>query len=115
MEFEHFKNAELKTTLAAGVAFYHSGMDPSDRRLLEHLFSMSLIPVLVSTSSLAMGVNLPAHSVVIKNTVQYEAGSQTEYHLSQILQMIGKFLLIFFDNNVDDFVMILSLNVMNRY
>nr|XP_046919579.1 probable ATP-dependent DNA helicase HFM1 isoform X2 [Dermatophagoides farinae] len=90
MEFEHFKNTELKTTLAAGVAFYHSGMDPSDRRLLEHLFSMSLIPVLVSTSSLAMGVNLPAHLVVIKNTVQYEAGSQTEYHLSQILQMIGR-------------------------
>ncbi|OTF75458.1 ATP-dependent DNA helicase MER3-like protein [Euroglyphus maynei] len=90
MEFESFKNTDLKATLASGVAFYHSGMDPSDRRLLEHLFSMSVIPVLVSTSSLAMGVNLPAHLVVIKNTVQYEAGSQTEYDLSQILQMIGR-------------------------
>ncbi|XP_027195039.2 putative ATP-dependent DNA helicase HFM1 [Dermatophagoides pteronyssinus] len=90
IEFESFKNTDLKATLASGVAFYHSGMDPSDRRLLEHLFSLSVIPVLVSTSSLAMGVNLPAHLVVIKNTVQYEAGSQTEYELSHILQMIGR-------------------------
>lgn len=88
----NFKNAELKLTLATGVGFYHSGLDHGDRRLLEKLFAQSLVPVLVSTSSLAMGVNLPAHLVVIKNTVQYNAGYTTEYDISQILQMIGLFL-----------------------
>lgn len=86
-----FKNCELKETLKCGIGFYHSGMDFSDRRLLEQLFAMSLIPVLISTSSLAMGVNLPAHLVVIKNTVQYHAGSTVEYDVSQVLQMIGRF------------------------
>lgn len=85
-----FKNSELKETLKCGVGFYHSGLDFHDRRLLEQLFTMSLIPVLVSTSSLAMGVNLPAHLVIIKNTVQYNVGSTVEYDISQILQMIGK-------------------------
>lgn len=85
----NFKNPELKLSLSCGVAFYHSGLDYNDRRLLEHLFSMSLIPVMVTTSSLAMGVNLPAHLVIIKNTVQYNAGSTMEYDISQILQMIG--------------------------
>lgn len=87
---KYFKNLELKTSLACGVGFYHSGLEYSDRRLLEQLFAKSLIPVLVSTSSLAMGVNLPAHLVVIKNTVQYIAGANTEYDTSQILQMMGK-------------------------
>lgn len=86
----YFKNVELKSCLASGVGFYHSGMEITDRRLLEKLFAKSLIPVLVSTSSLAMGVNLPAHLVIIKNTVQYMAGMTVEYDSAQVLQMIGK-------------------------
>lgn len=86
----YFKNVDLKTCLASGVGFYHSGMDLAERRLLEKLFAKSLIPVLVSTSSLAMGVNLPAHMVIIKNTVQYLAGKTIEYDSAQVLQMIGK-------------------------
>ncbi|KAH9400115.1 ATP-dependent DNA helicase MER3 [Tyrophagus putrescentiae] len=86
----YFKNVDLKTCLASGVGFYHSGMDLAERRLLEKLFAKSLIPVLVSTSSLAMGVNLPAHMVIIKNTVQYLAGKTIEYDSAQVLQMIGR-------------------------
>ena len=86
---EYFINMELRTALRSGIGFYHSGLVPSDRRLLEKMFAKSLIPVLVSTSSLAMGVNLPAHLVIIKNTVQYNHGSTTEYDSSQIMQMIG--------------------------
>lgn len=37
-----------------------------DRNLVEKLFSEGLIKVLVCTATLAWGVNLPAHSVVIK-------------------------------------------------
>lgn len=37
-----------------------------------------------------MGVNLPAHLVVIKSTVQYVAGSCEEYSEADILQMIGR-------------------------
>ena len=37
-----------------------------------------------------MGVNLPAHLVVIKSTQHYNKGTYEEYDQSQILQMIGR-------------------------
>jgi len=44
----------------------------------------------VSTSTLAMGVNLPAHLVVVKSTQLYVMGCYQEYTETQILQMIGR-------------------------
>lgn len=37
-----------------------------------------------------MGVNLPAHLVVIKSTMQYVAGACEEYSEADLLQMIGR-------------------------
>ena len=37
-----------------------------------------------------MGVNLPAHLVIIKSTSQYVAGSYREYSETDIMQMIGR-------------------------
>jgi ATP-dependent DNA helicase HFM1/MER3 len=45
---------------------------------------------LVATSTLAMGVNLPAHLVIIKSTMYYNMGSHQEYPDTQVLQMIGR-------------------------
>jgi len=44
-----------------------------DRTLVEDLFADRHIQVLVSTSTLAWGVNLPAHTVIIKGTQVYSA------------------------------------------
>ncbi|KAK2540301.1 hypothetical protein Q9233_001173 [Columba guinea] len=44
----------------------------------------------VTTSTLAMGVNLPAHLVVIKSTMHYVGGVFQEYSETDILQMIGR-------------------------
>ena len=44
----------------------------------------------VSTSTLAMGVNLPAHLVIVKSTQHYVMGTYQEYSETQILQMIGR-------------------------
>ena len=47
--------------------FYHLvGMVRSDRTLVEDLFADKHIQVLVSTATLAWGVNLPCHTVIIK-------------------------------------------------
>jgi len=44
----------------------------------------------VATSTLAMGVNLPAHLVILKSTQYYNMGCHEEYSDTQILQMIGR-------------------------
>ncbi|CAG2100960.1 unnamed protein product [Medioppia subpectinata] len=84
------KAADLKGYIAKGVGYHHSGLDKSDRAIVEALFLEGLIPVLISTTTLAMGVNLPAHLVIIKSTSQYTQNGCHEYPETQILQMIGR-------------------------
>ena len=67
-EADQVKNAELKDLLPYGFAIHHAGMTRVDRTLVEDLFADKHIQVLVSTATLAWGVNLPAHTVIIKGT-----------------------------------------------
>lgn len=64
----------------------------SDRTLVEDLFSDKHIQVLVSTATLAWGVNLPCHTVIIKGTQIYnpQTGGFQELSPLDILQMIGR-------------------------
>jgi pre-mRNA-splicing helicase BRR2 len=67
-EAEAVKNADLKDLLPYGFGIHHAGMTRADRTLVEDLFADGHIQVLVSTATLAWGVNLPAHTVIIKGT-----------------------------------------------
>jgi len=55
----------LIETLGAGVAFHNADLSPEERRAVEHGFRTGEVRVLVSTSTLAMGMNLPAQNVFI--------------------------------------------------
>lgn len=68
-------NKQLGQCLLQGVAFHHAGMDPTDRTLIETAFYNQEILVLCTTGTLAMGVNLPAHLVILKGT-RYYCGMQ---------------------------------------
>ncbi|CAK8692210.1 U5 small nuclear ribonucleoprotein 200 kDa helicase-like [Clavelina lepadiformis] len=91
-EAEQVKNLELKDLLPYGFAIHHAGMTRVDRTLVEDLFSDRHIQVLVSTSTLAWGVNLPAHTVIIKGTQVYspEKGRWVELGALDVLQMMGR-------------------------
>ncbi|KAI9331221.1 Sec63 Brl domain-containing protein, partial [Obelidium mucronatum] len=86
------KNADLKDVLPYGFGIHHAGMSRADRTLVEDLFSDGHIQVLVSTATLAWGVNLPAHTVIIKGTQVYspEKGSWVELSPQDVLQMLGR-------------------------
>ncbi|KAI4549331.1 hypothetical protein MG293_001661 [Ovis ammon polii] len=84
------KDSKLRDILIHGVAYHHAGMELSDRKVVEGAFTVGDIPVLFTTSTLAMGVNLPAHLVVIKSTMHYAGGMFEEYSETDILQMIGR-------------------------
>lgn len=91
-EADQVKNTELKDLLPYGFAIHHAGMTRVDRTLVEDLFADRHIQVLVSTATLAWGVNLPAHTVIIKGTQVYnpEKGRWVELSALDVLQMLGR-------------------------
>lgn len=86
------KNNDLKTLLPYGFAIHHAGMTRYDKNVVEDLFRDQRIQVLVSTATLAWGVNLPAHTVIIKGTQMYnpEKGAWVELSPMDIMQMLGR-------------------------
>lgn len=83
---------ELQDLLPYGFGIHHAGMNRIDRTDVEDLFARGAIQVLVCTATLAWGVNLPAHTVVIKGTSVYspEKGSWVELSPQDVLQMLGR-------------------------
>ncbi len=59
-------NEDLTRVLARGVAFHNADLTPEERALVERHFRKESIKVLVSTTTLAMGVNLPTRNVFIE-------------------------------------------------
>ncbi|MCO5583854.1 hypothetical protein L7F22_037769 [Adiantum nelumboides] len=91
-ESESVKSSDLRDLLPYGFAIHHAGMTRLDRTLVEELFADGHIQVLVSTATLAWGVNLPAHTVIIKGTQVYcpEKGAWTELSPLDVMQMLGR-------------------------
>ena len=86
------KNADLKDVLPYGFAIHHAGMAREDRELVEDLFDDRHIGVLCCTATLAWGVNLPAHAVIIRGTQIYDPakGRWAELSPLDVLQMLGR-------------------------
>jgi len=86
------KNREMKQLYDSGFGIHHAGMLRADRNLMERLFDAKVIKVLCCTATLAWGVNLPAHGVVIKGTQLYDSGQGKFVDLSvlDVLQIFGR-------------------------
>ncbi|XP_025088893.1 uncharacterized protein LOC112560994 isoform X5 [Pomacea canaliculata] len=84
------QDSKLSELLMYGVGIHHAGMGNHDRHMVEELFRSGKLLVLICTSTLSVGVNLPAHLVVIKATHTYVMGVAREYSDLQLLQMIGR-------------------------
>ncbi len=88
----HVRDATLRHLLEFGIGMHHAGLAPSDRTLVEDLFVKQKILVLVCTSTLAWGVNFPAHLVVVKGTEYFDAklNRYVDFSVTDVLQMIGR-------------------------
>lgn len=74
------------------MGIHHAGMLRNDRTLTEQLFERGLIRVLCCTATLAWGVNLPAHTVIIKGTELYdpERGGFVDLSILDVFQIFGR-------------------------
>ncbi|EDW23748.1 GL23759 [Drosophila persimilis] len=89
---QNIRDQNLKFCLAFGIGLHHAGLQEQDRKCVEELFLNRKIQVLVATATLAWGVNLPAHLVVIKGT-EYFDGKVKKYvdmPITDVLQMMGR-------------------------
>ncbi|KAK9021319.1 hypothetical protein V6N11_011314 [Hibiscus sabdariffa] len=92
MVLSQVTDQNLRHTLQFGIGLHHAGLNDKDRSLVEELFANNMIQVLVCTSTLAWGVNLPAHLVIIKGTEYYDGKTKryVDFPITDILQMMGR-------------------------
>ncbi|EMC98517.1 hypothetical protein BAUCODRAFT_67333, partial [Baudoinia panamericana UAMH 10762] len=86
-------NRDLRDTISAGVAFHHGGLQIQDRTAVEKAYLAGEVNVICCTSTLAVGVNLPCHMVIVKGTVTYQTNQVAglkEYSDLEIMQMLGR-------------------------
>ncbi|CAM9107353.1 unnamed protein product [Choristocarpus tenellus] len=77
---------DLAMTVVEGVAFHHGGLVIEERSVLEDAFREGTIRVIVATSTLAAGVNLPAQRVIVRSpTIAGQNLDSARYH-----QMAGR-------------------------
>ena len=92
LNLSRVKDEALREALSFGIGLHHAGLVEADRQLAEELFANNKIQVLVATSTLAWGVNLPAHLVVVKGTQYFDAQIEgyKDMDLTDVLQMLGR-------------------------
>ncbi|KAJ2920149.1 hypothetical protein MD484_g373, partial [Candolleomyces efflorescens] len=98
-ELAQSRNKEMKQLFDDGFGIHHAGMLRSDRNLMERMFEARAIKVLCCTATLAWGVNLPAHAVIIKGTQVYDTGRGAFSDLSvlDVLQIFEEMLSHYLD------------------
>jgi pre-mRNA-splicing helicase BRR2 len=82
----------LQQLLPDGFGIHHAGLSRDERSTVEQLFADRHIKVLVCTSTLAWGVNMPANRVIIKGTRVFNGAKGQSELLSalDVLQMFGR-------------------------
>ncbi|CCF60359.1 hypothetical protein KAFR_0J02950 [Kazachstania africana CBS 2517] len=88
--YSRYDDKLLNDCTSKGIAFHNAGLSLKDRTLVENEFINGKIKILCSTSTLAIGVNLPAYLVIIKGTRMWNISETKEYSNLEILQMVGR-------------------------
>ncbi len=82
---------KLAGSVANGVAFHHAGIIYAQRKLVEDAFRENRIKLLASTTTLAMGLNLPSRRVIIRDWWRYESGAGMQsIPVIEVKQMAGR-------------------------
>lgn len=80
----------LAAALPRGVAFHHAGLVPALRELVERLFEAGRIAVVFATGTLALGINMPARTVVLEQLSTRDERGWRPLHKREFLQMAGR-------------------------
>ena len=76
--------------LRAGVASHHAGLVPAMKETVEHLFSAGLVRLVFATETLALGINMPARTVVLENLSKYTGEGHELIQAGDYTQLTGR-------------------------
>lgn len=89
---------KLAELIKFGIAFHHAGLLYKQRKIIEDLFRERKLKVLVSTTTLSMGLNLPSFCVLIANYKRFDGIKKDYISNIEYKQMIGRAGRIPYDN-----------------
>lgn len=77
-------------SLERGIAAHHAGMLPVFKETVEELFTAGLVRVVFATETLALGINMPARSVVLEKLVKWDGQAHQEITAGEFTQLTGR-------------------------
>jgi ATP-dependent RNA helicase HelY len=81
---------EWADALERGVAAHHAGLLPTFKEVVEELFSRGLVKAVFATETLALGVNMPARSVVLEKLVKWNGETHADVTPGEYTQLTGR-------------------------
>jgi ATP-dependent RNA helicase HelY len=76
--------------LESGIASHHAGLVPAFKEMVEECFAAGLVKVVFATETLAVGVNMPARSVVIEKLTKFTGERHERVSPSSFTQLTGR-------------------------
>lgn len=80
----------LKDMLCRGIGVHHGGLLPILKETVEMLFADGIVKVLLATETFAMGVNMPARSVVFNSYRKHDGKNFRDLLPGEYTQMAGR-------------------------
>jgi ATP-dependent RNA helicase HelY len=81
---------EWREALERGIAAHHAGMLPAFKETVEELFVRGLVRAVFATETLALGINMPARTVVLERLVKFNGESHAELTPGEYTQLTGR-------------------------
>jgi superfamily II RNA helicase len=80
----------MRDIVARGVAYHHAGMLPTMKEIVEQTFASGLLKLLFTTETFAVGVNMPACTVVFDSPEKYDGIRMRPLKAREYQQMAGR-------------------------
>ncbi|WP_077488450.1 DEAD/DEAH box helicase [Sinomonas mesophila] len=76
--------------LLRGIAAHHAGLLPTFKEVVEKLFVAGLVKIVFATETLALGINMPARSVVIEKLEKFNGEAHVDITAGEYTQLTGR-------------------------
>lgn len=80
----------MKDSLGRGIGVHHSGILPILKEIVEMLFQAGLVKLLFATETFAMGVNMPARTVIFDSHRKFDGSEVRNLKPGEYIQMAGR-------------------------